>query len=154
LFLDPERLLHGELVVGRNDPGDARRLDRPGVGGELHLRRRVGHLFDGHENLHALAPLRSMSYESSRVIRNRSPGMKTRSKTTGTPRPSKEMRSDWNAALPVRASSPCASRRGRRTADTISCARVTTMPSLNSRICASGVSARSARITSSPRCAG
>src|SRR5712692_8508504 len=76
--------------------------------------------------------------------------MKTRSKTTGAPPASCEMRSDSNAASPARHPRSRASRRPRRTAETVSCARTMTTPSLNSRTWCSGVRARSARTTSSP----
>src|SRR5262250_1629451 len=76
--------------------------------------------------------------------------MNTRSKTTGAPPASYETRSDSNAGSPARQPRSRASRRPSRTAETVSLARVMTRPSLNSRTWCSGVSARSARITSSP----
>ena len=52
LLLDLQRLLDGELVVGRHDPRDAGGVDGAAVAGDLHLRRRVRHLLDHDENLH------------------------------------------------------------------------------------------------------
>ncbi len=56
LFLDAQGLLHGELVIRGDDPGDAGRLDSLAAGGDLDLRRRVGHLLDTDNDLHARAP--------------------------------------------------------------------------------------------------
>src|SRR3989442_321000 len=150
LFLDAQRLLHGELVVRGHDPGDPGGVDRPRVGTDLHLRRRVRHLFDGHQDLHAEAP----SKWSCRVIRNRSPGMKTRSQTTARPPTANETRSDSKAGAPTAQPSSRASRRPRRTAETLSRARTMTSPILNSSAWRRGVAARSALTSSSPMGAG
>ena len=57
LFLDAQRLLDGELVVGRDDPGDAAGVDLLAVAADLHLRGGVGHLLDHDQDLHdVLAP--------------------------------------------------------------------------------------------------
>src|SRR5262245_17573785 len=56
LFLDPERLLDRELVVGRDDPRDAGGVDRLSVRRDLHLGGRVRHLLDGDNDLHEVAP--------------------------------------------------------------------------------------------------
>ena len=57
LFLDAQRFLDRELVVGRDDPGDAGGVDGLGVGtADLDLRRGVRHLFDGDDDLHEVAP--------------------------------------------------------------------------------------------------
>ena len=53
LLLDAQRFLDGELVVGRDDPGDAGGVDGLAARADLDLRRRVRHLLDGHENLHS-----------------------------------------------------------------------------------------------------
>src|SRR6266542_4396331 len=57
LLLDPERLLESIFIVRGDDPGDAGRVDGRRVGPDLHLRRRVGHLLDHDEDLHAVALL-------------------------------------------------------------------------------------------------
>src|SRR5262245_1772460 len=57
LFLDAQRLLDRELVVGRHDPGDARDVDGLGIAtADLHLRRGVRNLLDGDDDLHEVAP--------------------------------------------------------------------------------------------------
>src|SRR5207245_10918453 len=98
-----------EFVVGRDDPGDPPGLELARVAPDLHLGRRVGDLLDGYQNLHRRAvPSRSgaprpgPSHLSSRVIRNRSPGMNTRSKTTGVRSAAEEVRSEKNAGSPPR----------------------------------------------------
>ncbi len=57
LLLDPERLLHRELVVGGYDPGDPGGVDGATVPADLHLGRGVGDLLDHHEDFHSVSPL-------------------------------------------------------------------------------------------------
>src|SRR5262245_10028603 len=57
LFLDTQRLLDRELVVGRDDPGDARGVDGLGIAtADLHLGGGIRDLSDGDDDLHEVAP--------------------------------------------------------------------------------------------------
>ena len=56
-LLDPQSLLQGELVVGRDDPRDTGGIDGPRIAPHLHLGRGVRDLLHHHEDLHALGSL-------------------------------------------------------------------------------------------------
>src|SRR6266851_1544210 len=76
------------------------------------------------------AVLLGVSYLRVRVMRKRSPGMKTRSYTIGVPSGPTDTRSERKAARPGRQPSSRAARRSSGTAETVSRAAVISIPSL------------------------